>query len=274
MPPAGRWVSIKAAAGDDVESVGAKPRDGEIGLDPAAPVAELGIDDAADGPIHLRGSKMLECGKRPPSRKFKFAEGRLVDQRYTLAHGTMLARHRLEPVRPAERRAVDRLRASEGEPVGPLPPRLGAEDGALFPELRIERAAADAACAFMFEAGIGDLIVMAVELHGARIHEGPRVVMKGEAAHIQRPEIEAGLALHDPFRHHAPGAAASGDAIEESGGDIAVIQFRRFAHDEIAIGGIGDRAIYQLAHAHLLQDRGAFGGQCRQLFEAVEVSRQ
>src|SRR4029077_3874816 len=100
---------------------------------------------------------------------------------------------------------VDSLRARWREPVRPFPARLGTIDRAFLLQRCIERAAANPARALMLQPRVGDLVVMAIELDGARIHEVARVVVIGEAAHIERPEIEAGLALDDPLGHHAPG---------------------------------------------------------------------
>ena len=138
----------------------------------------------------------------------------------------------------------------------------------------VERTAADAPRALVLEAGVVDLIVVAVELDRPRIHEAPRVVVEGEAAHVQRPQIEARRSFDDPFRHHAARPAAGGDAVEEARGDIGVVQLRRLSHDEIGIGGIGDRPVDELAHADLLKDRRAPCRQHRELLETVEIARQ
>src|SRR5690348_7389369 len=113
----------------------------------------------------------------------------------------------------------------------------------------------------MLVPGPVQLVVMAVELDGTRIHEMPRRVMETEPAYIERPEVKAGLPLDDPFRHHSAGAAARGDAVEETGRAVEVLQLRRLAHDEIGIGRIWDRPVDQLTDADGVDDRRALGGE-------------
>ncbi len=114
----------EAAAGDDVEAVGCQPRDGEIAFDPAALVAELGIDDAADRLVHAGGGEPVDGGERAGAAELEFAEGALVDEGDPLAHRPMLGRHRLEPVGPAEGGAVLRApcRRARTSSAAPSPP--------------------------------------------------------------------------------------------------------------------------------------------------------
>src|ERR1700760_499116 len=123
----------------------------------------------------------------------------LVDQRDTLTDGAMLLAHGLEPVGLGAvegRLVLPRLARLEQpwrrEPVRPFPAGARAEDGAAGLQGVIERRAADAAQRLVLVAGAMQLVMMAVELDGARIHEVPRGVVEAEATHVQRPEIEAG----------------------------------------------------------------------------------
>src|SRR5262249_20754399 len=151
----------EAAAGDDVEAVLGEARDGEVAFDAAPLVAELGIDDAADRPVHARGSQSVDGGKGAGACELELAEGALVDEGDALAHGAMLGGDGREPVGAMEGGAVHALHSGGCEPVRPLPARLGAMDRAFLLQQVVERAAADAARALMLQPRIVDLIVLA-----------------------------------------------------------------------------------------------------------------
>ena len=95
--------------------------------------------------------------------------------------------------------------------------------------------------------------------------------MEREPADVERPQVERRMAVEDPLRHHPAGAPAGGDAVEEPGGDVEVVELGRSAHHEVGVGGVGDRAVDQRADAGALDHRRALGGERRQLLEPVEV---
>src|SRR3546814_2546043 len=68
--------------------------------------------------------------------------------------------------------------------------------------------------------------------------------------------------------------AAGGDAVEEAAGDEEVAELRRLAHDEVAVGRIGDRSVDELTHAHGVHHRRHLPRVARQRLKAVEVLRQ
>src|SRR3546814_10832139 len=55
-----RVVHAEAAAGHDVETVGRKARDREVGLDAAILVAELGVDYRSFGLVHVGDGEALD----------------------------------------------------------------------------------------------------------------------------------------------------------------------------------------------------------------------
>src|SRR5215813_15028259 len=109
----------------------------------------------------------------------------------------------------------------------------------------------------MLDPWIADGVVLAVEVDGARIDELLGRVVEGEAADIQRPQVEARLSVYDPLGHHLAGPTAAGDAVGEAGADEAIVELRRLAHDELAVRRERDRTVDQLTDAHLLDDRRA-----------------
>src|SRR3546814_3390602 len=73
---------------------------------------------------------------------------------------------------------------------------------------------------------------------------------EAEPPDVERPEVEAGAAFQNPLGHDGARPAAGGDAVEEAAGDEEVAELRRLAHDEVAVGRIGDRSVDELTHAH------------------------
>src|SRR3546814_8217806 len=53
-----------------------------------------------------------------------------------------------------------------------------------------------------------------------------------------------------------------------------VAELRRLAHDEVAVGRIGDRSVDELTHAHGVHHRRHLPRVARQRLKAVEVLRQ
>ena len=135
----------------------------------------------------------------------------------------------------------------------------------------MQRASAHAAGGDLLAAGCRQLVVVRVHLDHASVHEVARGVVEREAAHVERPQVQAGAALQHPLGHHLPGAAAGCDAVEEAGGDVVVVQLRHAAHHEVGVGRVGDRAVQQGADAGGLEARSSLGSQLGELREPVEV---
>src|SRR5262249_36106941 len=152
-----------------------------------------------------------------------FAEGGLVDEGDALAHGAMLGADMVEPVGLVEGWLVLRLDTRRREPVGPLPAAARTVYGAFCREDLIEWAASHPAGGFMLRARIPHRIVLPVEIDGSRIGEAFRGVMVGEAADVERPEVEARPAIDDPFGHHLAGPAAAGNPIGKASADEGVV---------------------------------------------------
>src|SRR5262249_44527869 len=136
----------------------------------------------------------------------------------------------------------------------------------------VEWTAPDTAGRVMLGAGIADRVVFPIEIDGARIDELFRRMVKRKPSDIERPQIEARLFAHDPLGHHFGGAAPARYAICEPGADEGVIELRRLAHDELAVRGKWNRAIYELSHADLLDNRRALECGLRQDLEALEIA--
>src|SRR3546814_10534020 len=62
--------------------------------------------------------------------------------------------------------------------------------------------------------------------------------------------------------------------ISDWSSDVCSSDLRRLAHDEVAVGRIGDRSVDELTHAHGVHHRRHLPRVARQRLKAVEVLRQ
>ena len=123
----------------------------------------------------------------------------------------------------------------------------------------------------MLAARCRQLVVVGVQFDGTRVHEVFRRVVEGEAAHVERPEIERRPPFEHPFGHHLPRAPAGGNAVQESGRHVEVVEFRCPPHDEIGVRRIRDRSVDQHADTSGVDHRGPLRRECGELLETVEV---
>ena len=184
----------------------------------------------------------------------------------------MLRAHGLEPVLPAHGVAVFRFHAFGCEPVGPLPAQLGAEDGAVRLQPLVERRDDARAAAFILFVRKADGVVLAVGLQGTAGDPVAVPVQAGEAADVDRPEVQRCLARDHPLGQHPAGAAARGDAEGvEAGADEEVPAFRRQTQDEVTVRGEALRAVDHLLDPGGLQRRYPDYGLFDVLGEVVPV---
>ena len=94
----------------------------------------------------------------------------------------------------------------------------------------------------------------------------------GEAADVDRGQVQAGLALGDPLGQRPPGAAGRGDADRvEAGADEEVPQLRGLAQDELVVRGEALRAVVEHLDPGLGQDRDPVDRAVHQDREVVPV---
>ena len=263
------------AAGDEIEAIVGEPRDRHVGFDAAALVAELRVDDRADRTIEIVDGEPLQQRERARSAHLVFRERAHVDQRDALAHRAMLGADRVERRTALERRRLDRRRARRREPVRPLPAELVAVDGAGLAARRcIERAAARAARGVGLVGRPRDVVVAAVALDRALVHVLLDRVRRAEAANVERPQVETGIAVDDPVRHHPAGAAGRGDSRRESAAQVEIVELRREADDRLAVGGDRNRTVDQLPDADFVEHRDPRARRFGERREALEVRLQ
>ena len=93
--------------------------------------------------------------------------------------------------------------------------------------------------------------------------------------HVHRPQVQRGLTVDDPLRHHLAHTAGGCDAVGvEAGGDKEVGNFGSGAHEKVPVRGEGLRPVDELAHADGAQHRSAHHGRLRDLREVIVVGGQ
>src|SRR5262245_65273930 len=95
-----------------------------------------------------------------------------------------------------------------------LPAEACAEDGARRLELLVHGRAPQTATRFVFRARPMDTVIVAIGLDGSFLEIPARAVRAAEPAHVEGPEVHAGIAVEYPSGHRvagaAPGASAGG----------------------------------------------------------------
>ena len=167
----GEVVVAERGAGDDREALLLQPRDGEVALDPAAPVEHLRVGDLPDLARDAVVAQPLEELRRARPADLELGERGLVEQRRGLAAGAVLGADRRRPVhaRPAARaqRLVAR-RLVGGVPVDALPAGLLAEHRAVALVPRVGGRHAQRPAGLALVARVLDVVVGLVDLARAR----------------------------------------------------------------------------------------------------------
>ena len=96
-----------------------------------------------------------------------------------------------------------------------------------------------------FVARVLDVVVRRVDLVGADQRVVATAVLRSEAPRVERPRVEARLALDDPLGHQFAHATGSGDAVRAEAGRHPEARDRALAEDELAVGREGLRTVDQ-----------------------------
>ncbi len=186
----------------------------------------------------------------------------------------MFRADRLEPIGTLVGRAIHRLDAFRGKPIGAFPSTLGSVHGILGHKSLMDGAAAQTTNFVKLTSGRTQGIVLAVHLDRPRVKEGTGVVVIIKTPDIERPNVEAGTAVDDPLRHHFTSTTTGSDAISEARVDVGIFEFGVLSHHEISISRDRDGAVDQLVNAHLVQDRNALGREEAPGLEPIPIARQ
>ena len=208
-----------AGAGHDAEPVIREARDGHVGDHPAALVAPLRVDDAADGPVDVVGADALEQTERARPLDGDLAERRQVDDARPLADRARLCADALEPGRP--RPAVGGLVAPGAAPatdrvvvVGPLPAGLRPEHRARLLEPPVERRQPPRAARHVRVVRVAQPVVVGVRLARQPGREARIAVRVAEPPRPVRPDVHARIAGRDPAGHRAPDPSPTPEPVE------------------------------------------------------------
>ncbi len=233
-------------------------RDRDVGLDAAAAVQHLRVDDAAERPVDVvRADPPQEC-RCSRAGHLELREARLVEQPCRLSGREVFGRDRGRPVlpRPSSRSQVlETLVLVGGEPVRPFPPRLLAELGAERLQPRVRGGCLQRPTRLRLLSWVPDVVVRRVDL----VRLGERVVavtVRGaEPPDVHLRQVHRGLALDDPLGGGAAHPRGSGDAVcaeprgHEQARDLGL------AEDEVVVGREGLGAVDEAVDLHGLQRR-------------------
>src|SRR5438094_6247156 len=160
------------------------------------------------------------------------------------------------------------------EPIGWFPPGFLAEGRAERGQARIGGREPKRPSGLTFLVRIVNVIVSRVHLDGAAERVVPLPVDVTKPPQVHLPEVEARLAVDDPFRHrlaHPPGTC---DPVGTEAGRDKEPANARLAEDELVVGREGLRSIDQLDHIAVLERGDALDGVLRKRFEARPVFGQ
>ena len=101
----------------------AQPGDCHIGLDTAAIIQKLRIDDLSFGHVILPASHIVQKGAGIWPFDAQLAKGRHVVHRQTAANGTVFFGHVFKEILPFPAVFIFRRLTFAGKPIGPFPPR-------------------------------------------------------------------------------------------------------------------------------------------------------
>ena len=196
----GEIMGAEAGAGDDVEIVFGKPRDGQVALDAAARVEQLRIGQPARPAWRRRWRRSSRAPSAHPCRSARIWRRRTGRRcRPLRAHARCSSPTGAEPVLPAHRIDVAAARCRRRKPVRPLPAELRAEHRACVFQPLIERRDDARPAALIFLMREADRVVLAIGFERAVAHPVAVAVQIGEAADVDDPQIERRFARHHPF---------------------------------------------------------------------------
>ena len=261
---------LEEGGAGQVERLLAKPHHGQLDLDAAALVQEVGQDDAADLLRETVGDQPIEKGRRVGAADLDLGEGGDVHDADTLAHRPHLfaddVMHDISP----EGVVIDRRRAASGEPSGPFMPVDLLEDSALGLQALIERARLDRPAGQAVEVGEGNFVAKAVVF--LRFDDLP--VLGGiaaEAARIEFAHGDVGRTMDHPAGELAGQARPPADADLRPATAPVVLHPGSGPHQRVAVGRMGDGAMDLALDAEFGKNRHALHGGFEPGHDAVVV---
>ncbi len=200
---------LRHGAGDHQEFVFGKPCHGEIGLDAAALIEPLGVNDAARLDVDIVGADAVQHLAGIAALDGKFGEARLIEEGAIGHQPFGLVVGARKPVLAAIAVFVFRFDAAAGIPVGPFPAIDFAEYGAELLGLLVDGRAAHAARCLSLAIGPVHGIEKAQTLACPVMRILAHRLEGMDAADVHGVHIHGRMAVLDPLRQHEAGAARS-----------------------------------------------------------------
>ena len=276
----GQVVADEGRAGDHPEELRAQARDGQIGLDAAAGIEELGVGGAAHRLVHIGIRHPLQQRQGTRAADLDLAEGGQIEEGHALAGGLVFLAdaievRRLVPAPLALIGAGAAPRLTGLEVVDALPAKLLTEDRTQFLQPGVDRADAVRARPLVLIIGEAQAIVVLDALAGALGRVVGAGIVVAEARGAEGIDIQRGLAFDDPLGHELADAARAAVAIERHAGrDPHAARARHRAQHGLAIRRVRARVADQRDDAGLLEERDAADGTFQQLLKAIKVRRE
>ena len=261
--------------GHDEEAVLGEAGHGDVGLDAAAVVEPLRVDDAARGNRDVVGADAVERRLRVGAGHHDLAEAALVDQPDALAHRPMLVRRILEPVLAPPGILVPGLDPFRRVPVGTLPAGGLPEAGPARREPVVEGRPADAARRRELPEGPAHVVEEAQPLDDALLEIAGVPLERLHPARVDLPQVHARMAVDDPLGEHLAGAARRPDADRvEPAREVEVPKLGRLAEEVAVVRREALRSAEERLDARLREGGNAMQGAFHDGLEVVPVLGQ
>ncbi len=92
-----------------------------------------------------------------------------------------------------------------------------------------------------------------------------------EPAHVEGPQVHAGIAVEDPIRHRLARAARGGNAGGEAAGHEEIVELWREPQDRFAVGRDRYRSVDDGLDANFVEDRQSLRARQREQLEALHI---
>src|SRR5271165_2359582 len=259
-------------AADQQERISREPGDGDVGLVGAVSVQHPGVDGPARGDRDVGGAQPLQHLFGVPAGHQVLGEAGLVEQGDGGAGGALLGAGPGLPVLLAPAVLDVRALAGRREEVRPLPAHLAAEARVGLLEQVVRRGSAERPGGVQLAVRPRHGVVQAEDLADPVVQPLVVPVEGGEAADVDRGQVQVRLSRRDPLGQRPPGTARGRDADRvEAGGDEEVPQLRRLAEDELVVRGEALRAVVEHLDPGLGEHRDALYGTVHEDREVVPV---
>src|SRR5437763_10425383 len=208
----GEIARVRRARGDDEECVLGLARDREVGLDAAALIQPLRIDDPADRHVDVIGADPSEHHRRIAAPEHELGERGLIEQAHPFTYRLVLPGRLSEPVLAAVAVFVTRLSPRGREPVRALEARHLSEAGPRCSEAVVQGRLAHPARGLGLPERPMHRIEQAERLDRALAQVALVALERRAAANIDVPQVRGRMPVDDPVRQYLARSTGGLDA--------------------------------------------------------------